>query len=329
MLGPLAENLLKSTRTIFRDLSGVLLLDKPQGISSNAALQKVRRLFLASKGGHTGSLDPLASGLLPICLGEATKFSSHLLGSDKGYSVRVRFGSETDTLDAEGVITRRCEVPEFSSEEIERALDSFRGEISQIPPMYSALKHQGKRLYDLARQGVDIERAARPVRIERLVLVSRGSGYLDLDVVCSKGTYIRSLAQDIGRHLHCAAHVELLRRTAVAHHEVGEALTLESLEQLDPERRLEVLLPIDALVRHFPRVQLDEEMTRLASHGHPVQISDLLPQGWVRIYGVSGFMGLGEVVSAGRVHPRRMARLMAESQHASTSFDQDPVSPLQ
>lgn len=298
-----------SSRKQFRHISGVFLLDKPTGLSSNGALQKVRWLFEAKKAGHTGSLDPLASGLLPICLGEATKFSSHLLNSDKRYSVRIRLGAETDTADLEGSIIGSYPIPSLSIELIESALNPLRGEILQVPPMYSALKHQGQRLYDLARKGIEIEREPRPVTIHEARIEGFGANWIDLDVLCSKGTYIRSLAQDLGRALGTGGHVEILRRTAVADCAVKDTLTIETLESLTLEAREERLLPTDALVSHFPSVCLDEAATKIAGFGNPFNVEAGPDSGWVRIYGTHGFMGLGEVLEPGRIGPRRMANL--------------------
>lgn len=298
-----------SSRKPFRHISGVFLLDKPTGLSSNGALQRVRWLFSAKKAGHTGSLDPLASGLLPICLGEATKFSSHLLNSDKRYSVRIRLGAETDTADLEGAVIGSFPVPELSEGLIDSALGPLRGEILQMPPMYSALKHQGQRLYDLARKGIEVERKPRPVTIHEAKLEGFGENWIDLDVLCSKGTYIRSLAQDLGRALGSGGHVESLRRTQVADCMVEDTITIEALEALTPEERSARLLPSDALVSHFPAVYLDEADTKVAGFGNSFNISCGPDEGWVRIYGIHGFMGLGEVLEPGRIGPRRMANL--------------------
>lgn len=295
-----------SSRKVFRHISGVFLLDKPTGLSSNGALQKVRWLFGAKKAGHTGSLDPLASGLLPVCLGEATKFSSHLLNSDKRYSVRIRLGAETDSADSEGAIIGSYPVPALSQELIESALNPLRGEILQVPPMYSALKHQGQRLYDLARKGIEIEREPRPVTIHEAKIQGFGAAWIDLDVLCSKGTYIRSLAQDLGRALGSGGHVEILRRTQVADCMIRDALTIEALEAVETQAREALLLPTDALVSHFPAIHLDEAATKVAGFGNPFNLPGGPDSGWVRIYGVNGFMGLGEVLEPGQIGPRRM-----------------------
>lgn len=301
-----------SSRKQFRHISGVFLLDKPTGLSSNGALQKVRWLFGAKKAGHTGSLDPLASGLLPVCLGEATKFSSHLLNSDKRYSVRIRLGAETDTADLEGSVVETFPIPMLSTTVIEEALGPLRGEILQVPPMYSALKHQGQRLYDLARKGIEIEREARPVTIYEAKVEGFAVDWIDLDVLCSKGTYIRSLAQDLGRALGTGGHVEMLRRTAVADCTISQTITIDALEALAAEERESRLLPTDALVAHFPAVYLDGAATKVAGFGNPFNVEAGPESGWVRIYGINGFMGLGEVLEPGRIGPRRMTNLSVE-----------------
>lgn len=293
-----------------RPIHGVFLLDKVPGYSSNASLQKVKRLFNAQKAGHTGSLDPIASGLLPICLGEATKLSSYLLHSDKRYVVRVRLGVETDTADIEGAVILQGEVPPLTASLIDEVLTPFRGAIAQVPPMYSALKHQGQRLYDLARKGLDIEREPRPITIYELLLQGFTETSLDLEVHCSKGTYIRSLAQDIGRALGCGGHVEVLRRTAVGDLRLENATTVDGLEALELPGRDRCLQPMDGLVAHFPRVELSDSLSALVRQGNPVLVAQAPTSGWVRLYGPGiGFMGLGEVLDDGRVGPRRILQL--------------------
>lgn len=290
-----------------RAINGVLLLDKASGFSSNSSLQKVKRLFRARKAGHTGSLDPLASGLLPVCLGEATKLSSYLLDTDKRYEVRIRLGEETDTADAEGAVTVTRPVPEMSEVLIEKTLHEFRGEGKQIPPMYSALKHQGQRLYDLARKGLEVDRPARPVTIHALKLLRFDATSMELDVHCSKGTYIRTLAEDIGRALGCGGHVEVLRRTGVGSLDIADALTINQLDMMLPEERDKALLPMDELVHHLPALEFNEAMSLLLCQGNPLFVPQAPTQGWVRLYGRSaGFLGLGEVLEDGRIGPRRM-----------------------
>ena len=290
-----------------RAINGVLLLDKASGFSSNSSLQKVKRLFRARKAGHTGSLDPLASGLLPICLGEATKLSSFLLNSDKRYEVRIRLGAETDTADVEGTVTLTRPVPDLTEAIIEQVLQDFRGEGEQIPPMYSALKHQGQRLYDLARKGLEVDRPARPITIHSLTLLRFDATSMELDVHCSKGTYIRTLAEDIGRRLGCGGHVEVLRRTAVGSLKVMDAFTIDQLEVMTQNERDKVLMPMDELVSYLPSVEVNVAMSLMFCQGNPLFVPQAPSQGWVRLYGRSaGFLGLGEVLEDGRIGPRRM-----------------------
>lgn len=215
-----------------RDIDGIILLDKPVGLSSNAALQKVRRLLRARKGGHTGSLDPLASGLLPLCFGEATKVSGFLLGADKRYRVRIRLGITTATGDGEGEVLEERPWEHIGRADVERVLPRFLGEIQQVPPMYSALKHEGQRLYRLARQGVEVERPPRTVTIHALELLDFEPGLVELDVHCSKGTYIRTLAEDLGKALGTGAHVQALRRTGLGPFDAERTVTMERLEEL-------------------------------------------------------------------------------------------------
>jgi tRNA pseudouridine55 synthase len=317
---------MSETRPERRDLNGVFLLDKASGYSSNASLQKVRRLFRARKAGHTGSLDPLASGLLPICLGEATKLSSYLLDTDKRYQVRVRLGAETDTADSEGRVTVTRPVPVLSETVIEAVLEGFRGEGMQVPPMYSALKHQGRRLYELARQGIEVDRPARLITIHELRLIGFELTALELEVHCSKGTYIRTLAESIGRMLGTAGHVELLRRTSVGSLDVAAASTIDYLEALAEPGREALLLPMDLLVPHLPAVVLDETMSLLASRGNPVRVADAPEHGWVRLYGhTAAFLGLGEMLGDGRVGSRR---ILSNPFHAGGTGQVDgPVTP--
>ena len=301
---------MSESRPARRAISGVFLLDKASGYSSNSSLQKVKRLFRAQKAGHTGSLDPLASGLLPVCLGEATKLSSYWLNSDKRYEVRIRLGAETDTADSEGSVTRTAPVPDLSEALIETVLARFRGAIEQVPPMYSALKHQGQRLYDLARKGVEVERPARPITIHALTLLGFDATTLTLDVRCSKGTYIRVLAEDIGRAMGCGGHVEMLRRTEVGEFGLDLSCTMDRLEELPEPERDALLLPTDSLVLHLPAVELNESMSVLVGRGNPLFVPQAPVSGWVRLYGRSaGFLGLGEVLDDGRIGPRRVLNL--------------------
>lgn len=286
-------------------VDGVLLLDKPSGITSNAALQTARRLFSAAKAGHTGTLDPLASGLLPLCFGEATKFAFDLLNADKTYEAEVLFGSATDTGDAEGTVIRRSPV-DFTADDLSAALAHFRGPIRQIPPMYSALKRQGQALYTLARQGIEVEREAREVIIHELCVVEHAGDRCRLRLTCSKGTYVRSLAVDLGEALGCAAHLSALRRIAVGALDVAGAQTLDALAALPEERRADHLLAPDHLLQSLPAVRLDESAGLRFVHGNPVAC----PQqpGRYRVYDASGrLLGVGEIgPAAAELQPRRV-----------------------
>jgi tRNA pseudouridine55 synthase len=291
-------------------VDGVLLLDKTGGMTSNSALQCARRLFSAAKAGHTGTLDPLATGLLPLCFGEATKFSADLLDADKTYEAELLFGVTTDTGDAEGEVLQRRQ-PTFARPDLEAALRRFEGPISQIPPMYSALKRDGKPLYQLARQGIEVEREARQVTISELRLLDYRADRCRLRVSCSKGTYIRTLAEDIGHALACGAHLTALRRTAVGALLVEEAITLEQLDALGVEERLRYLMPLDTLLQGLPAVHLDEDVARRFLHGNPV--AALASPGRCRVYGDKRLLGLGESDGGGLVHPRRLISEQASS----------------
>ena len=274
-------------------VNGVLLLDKPAGASSNHALQRVRRLFQAQKAGHTGTLDPMATGLLPVCFGEATKFSAHLLEADKVYRTRVELGVVTDTGDAEGSVVERHAVPRLTEADIAGVLTRFRGEIDQVPPMYSALKHQGRKLYELAREGKSIERAARRVTVYDARLLACGDEAFELEVRVSKGTYIRTLAEDIGRALGCGAHISALRRLATGPFEAAGMRDLESLEALhDQAEREATLLPVDVLVGHLPRLDVDAVAAGRLTHGQAAR--------------VEAFLGLGTVTGPQEVAPKRL-----------------------
>ena len=295
-------------------VNGVLLLDKPKGMSSNHALQRVRRLFEAQKAGHTGTLDPMATGLLPICLGEATKFSAHLLEADKVYRTRVELGVITDTGDAEGTVIERREVQRFSAQDIEAVLSHFRGEIDQVPPMYSALKHQGKKLYELAREGKHVERAARRINVYDARLISLDDSAFELEVSCSKGTYIRTLAEDIGLMLGCGAHISALRRLKTGPFGADTMWTLDALEQLDDQAAREAqLMPVDVLVEHLPSQVVDEQAYQRLSHGQSAQLetSAFTPNTLMRLYHASVFIGLGVVKGDNEVAPKRLLSSVA------------------
>ncbi len=292
-----------------RAVSGILLLDKPIGLSSNQALQRVKRLYDARKAGHTGSLDPLADGMLPICLGDATKMSAFLLDSDKYYDFRLRLGVTTATGDSEGEVLRERPVGALERETIERVVAGFVGEIEQLPPMYSALKHQGKRLYELARQGVEVEREPRRVQIHELSLGEVALPEFQLRVHCSKGTYVRTLAEDIGEALGCGAHVIALRRTGVGPYTGQRMYSMEELEDLaeDGQAALDaVLLPLDTALGDWPRVEVGADTAFYMRQGQPVLVPKAPTSGWVRVYHGGSLLALAEVQDDGRVAPRRM-----------------------
>ncbi|EWH02120.1 tRNA pseudouridine(55) synthase TruB [Halomonas sp. BC04] len=290
-------------------VNGVLLLDKPQGASSNHALQRARRLFQAQKAGHTGTLDPMATGLLPVCFGEATKFSSFLLEADKVYRTRVQLGVVTDTGDAEGEVVERQAVPALSEADIEAVLARFRGEIEQVPPMYSALKHQGRKLYELAREGKTVERAARRVTVYDARLLAHDGDAFTLEVRCSKGTYIRTLAEDIGRALGCGAHITALRRLKTGPFDASEMVAFDGLEARPDQADLEArLLPVDVLVAHLPSLELDVEAVTRLQHGQSAVVSPgaMAPGETTRLYHDGTFVGLGVVRATGEIAPRRL-----------------------
>ena len=290
---------------IKRPLNGVLMLDKARGASSNAALQRAKRLYQAAKAGHAGTLDPLATGLLPVLFGEATKFSSDLLEADKSYAAEIRLGISTATADAEGevIATRAVKV---APEQLAAALQNFRGSIAQTPPLYSALKHAGKPLYAYARAGIDIERAPRQVTIHALALQWFEGERLALSVTCSKGTYIRSLAHDLGEVLGCGAHLAALRRTAVGRFGLDCAHTLESLEAMTAAERDALLLPVDALLQDLPEVRFEPAQQARFLQGQAVPWEGP-QQPRVRVYGGDGaLLGVGELGADGAIAPKRV-----------------------
>jgi len=293
-----------------RDVQGILLLDKPLGISSNAALQQVKQIFRARKAGHTGSLDPLADGLLPICFGAATKISAYLLDANKRYTVKVKLGVTTATADAEGetVETRPCDG--ITEQDIAAVLNDFAGEIQQLPPMYSALKHNGERLYKLARKGIEVEREPRAVTIHEINLLSADLPEFELDVKCSKGTYIRTLAEDIGERLGCGAHVSALRRTEVGPFSVDGMVDMAAIEtaaEQGMETLDQLLLPMDSAVADWPEIQLTADAAYYLRQGQPVLVPQAPTDGWVRLYaGEHGFLGVGTIQDDGKVAPKRL-----------------------
>jgi tRNA pseudouridine55 synthase len=297
-----------------RPVDGILLLDKPLGVSSNHALQSVKRLYEAAKAGHTGSLDPLATGVLPLCFGEATKFSQYLLDADKAYESTFVLGTVTDTGDAEGRVLENNNASEVTQSEIVTALQAFEGEIEQIPSMFSAIKQGGQPLYKLARKGLEVERKARSVVIKTLQLRAfRGGERPEMDIYleCSKGTYVRSLAEDLGRLIGCGAFVSALRRTRAGPFGIDQSITLSALEGLKGTGELgeldKLLLPTDSALGLLPLVLLSESSGFYMRQGQPVMVSNAPRDGIVRVALDSGeFLGVGEMLDDGRVAPRRL-----------------------
>ena len=294
-----------------RDIHGVFLLDKPQGMSSNDIMQKVKRIFQANKAGHTGALDPLATGMLPICLGEATKFSQFLLDADKRYLVTAKLGERTDTSDAEGQIVETRDV-NVKTPEILTALEQFRGNILQVPTMFSALKHNGKPLYEYARQGITVEREARPITIFELNFIEYNAPYLTLEVHCSKGTYIRTLVDDLGEVLGCGGHVTMLRRTAVADYLTEKMLDWHALQSLAEQQDLSLLdallLPMDTAVAKLPALTLDENQTQGIGFGQRIKFNNPNRlQGQVRLFSHENrFLGVAVIDENNVIRPQRL-----------------------
>lgn len=292
-----------------RPIDGVLVVDKPVGISSNDVVQQAKRLFSAQKVGHCGSLDPLATGVLPLCFGEATKFSQFLLDADKKYWTRIKLGVTTETGDADGEILQESEVGGIGTKDVEAALEQFRGEIEQVPSMYSALKHNGQPLYKLARQGIEVERPARKVTIHSLELQKMDGCEPELRVHCTKGTYIRSLAEDLGAALGCGGHVSALRRLAAGPYVEAQSVALEALQDMAESDRDACLLPASSAVCSWPAVRLEANTAYYILKGQPVQVGSAPADGWVQIFESAGeerFLGVGEILSDGRVAPRRL-----------------------
>ncbi|EGQ7811825.1 tRNA pseudouridine(55) synthase TruB [Vibrio parahaemolyticus] len=300
-----------------RPINGVILLDKPTGISSNDALQKVKRIYFAEKAGHTGALDPLATGMLPICLGEATKFSQFLLDSDKRYRVIAKLGERTNTSDSDGEVVETRPV-DVTLEKLEACIEKFRGESDQVPSMFSALKYQGKPLYEYARKGIEVPRESRKITVYEIVLHRFEGDEVEMEVHCSKGTYIRTIVDDLGEMLGCGAHVTMLRRTAVAKYPYEKMVTLEQLnelleqahrEEIAPRELLDpLLMPMDTAVEDLPEVNLIPELANMVQHGQPVQVLGAPEQGSLRL--TMGeerlFIGVGEMNDDGKIAPKRL-----------------------
>jgi len=302
-----------SRRRKGREVNGILVIDKPQGVTSNGILQQIKRLYGAAKAGHTGALDPLATGVLPLCFGEATKFSQMMLDSDKAYITTARLGVRTETGDAEGAVVEEKPVPALTEAQVEAVLENFRGDIQQVPSMYSALKHQGKPLYEYAREGIEIDRPARPVTIYELNLLAIRENELDLAVTCTKGTYIRSLVEDIGEQLGCGAHVSALRRTLAAGYTLANAHDVKELEAMrERGDSLDgLLLPPESALTMFPEHRLAGPALVSILNGQPVRIPGQPFEGFVRIYGDRSFVGLVEALPDGdstALVPRRLVK---------------------
>ena len=307
-----------SKRKSGRNVHGIVLLDKRLGVSSNRALQEVRHLFNANKAGHTGSLDPLATGLLPLCFGEATKVSALMLDDNKRYQVLVQLGVMTDTGDVEGIVIETKPVPDLSIEGIQACLQQFTGEIDQIPPMYSALKHNGKKLYELAREGKTIERKARRIKIFELKLLDFSKDRLTLEVFCSKGTYIRSLAEDIGHSLGCGGTVKALRRLEAGLFSIEHAKTIEQLTAMSEQDLFQCLINVDKPLAALPSVYLSDEQAIAIKYGQSINFlgsSDSGLETWqgrVRMYHSADFLGLGEMLLDGKIAPKKLFNMNNE-----------------
>ncbi|HHF3073989.1 TPA: tRNA pseudouridine(55) synthase TruB [Vibrio diabolicus] len=300
-----------------RPINGVILLDKPTGISSNDALQKVKRIYFAEKAGHTGALDPLATGMLPICLGEATKFSQFLLDSDKRYRVIAKLGERTNTSDSDGEVVETRPI-DVTLDKLEACIEKFRGESDQVPSMFSALKYQGKPLYEYARRGIEVPRESRKITVYEIVLHRFEGDEVEMEVHCSKGTYIRTIVDDLGEMLGCGAHVTMLRRTGVAKYPYEKMVTLEQLNELLEQAHREeraprelldpLLLPMDTAVEDLPEVNLVPELADMVQHGQPVQVFGAPTEGSLRL--TMGeerlFIGVGEMNEDGKIAPKRL-----------------------
>jgi len=293
------------------DIHGIILLDKRQGISSNKALQEVKRLYNANKAGHTGSLDPLATGLLPICLGEATKVSAYMLEDDKRYQTVIQLGVMTDTGDVDGAIIEQRPIPEISEQQLDMCLQSFVGEIEQVPPMYSALKLNGKKLYELARAGITVERKARKITIYAIEKLEFSGELLTLDVKCSKGTYIRTLAEDIGTQLGCGATVKELRRTAAGMFSLQDALTIEQIRQMETTGSLaSLLMAVDQPLQAMPIINVSKQEADLILQGQQISHVNITKAiGMCRLYHEQKFLGLGEMLMDAKIQPKRLFNL--------------------
>ncbi len=303
----------KNKKFFFNDVNGILLLDKSSGISSNNSLQKVKRIYNARKAGHTGSLDVPATGLLPICFGEATKISGYILGSDKKYYAKCKLGETTTTGDASGDLLEKKEFPAMKESELIKILTKFIGNIEQVPPMFSALKYRGVRLYKFAYKGITVERKARDIKIYDINLLNVENDYFEMEVFCSKGTYIRTLVEDIGIKIGCGAHVLTLRRKETGPFHELDSFTLEKIEEISKkglDALFSLLLPMDMALKNIPQIQLKKEEALSISQGRSVVVDGLPDAGELRIYNsLSQFIGMGEVTEDGRVSPKRLINI--------------------
>ncbi len=300
----------RQRRRRVRNINGIVVLDKANGLSSNAALQEVKRLYEANKAGHAGSLDPLATGVLPVCLGEATKVSQFLLDSDKRYRARIKLGIRTDTGDSEGSIIEQNEGISVSRKAIERALTKFKGEVEQVPPMHSAIKMNGVPLYKLARKGIAVEREPRLVTLYQICLVEFVNSELELEISCSKGTYIRTIADDLGQELGCGAHVIELRRTQAGVFTEKDSISSEELALEKENRGLDkidqFLIPMDRAIQDLPEVNLPSITASHVKNGQAVLVRHLPKNGLVRMYEDEQFIGIGSIDDDGKVAPKRL-----------------------
>lgn len=303
----------RRSRNKGRAINGIVVLDKPKGESSNRSLQQVKRLFNANKAGHTGSLDPLATGVLPLCLGEATKISQFLLDSDKKYRVGIKLGVRTNTGDAEGEIIQESDAASITPDMLQKALGNFQGLIEQVPPMFSAIKQNGVPLYKLAREGKEVERASREVMIYGIDLLKFGGSELEVNVHCSKGTYVRTLADDLGTILGCGAHVSELRRTQAGVFTEADSVKIDELQRISNESEAndysgldEYLISMDEAIHDLPEVILPDVSAGWIKQGQAVLVRHLPEHGLVRLYQGDQFIGIGSILDDGRVAPRRM-----------------------
>jgi len=296
-----------------RDVNGVLLLNKPKGITSNDALQIVKRIYNAKKAGHTGSLDKPATGMLPLCLGEATKFTSYLLNADKHYIANCKLGVITTTADSTGDVIKTSDVPDLNEKKLRRVLSEFTGNIQQIPPMFSAIKRNGKRLYELAYEGKVVEREPREVSIYNIELISLSDDEFSISVHCSKGTYIRTLAEDIGNRIGCGGHILDLERTSVSYYSSKNMISMDDLYDCAEtgEQELDkLLLPVDSIINDIPEITLTNSSTHYITNGQAVMVPHAPTEGLIKIYNENhDFMGVGEILEDGRVAPRRLVNL--------------------